>query len=153
TTSISYPGQTTPVARGFDAADRLTSVKDFTGASTSFGYDHDAAVTTTGYPGGSVVTNSYEPAEQLTGTTAANAGSTLAAYTHRRDNAGQVNSQPIGGTTQTFSYSPREQLAGGVTGGTTTGYAYDPANHPTTVGSTTATFDSAGQECWSTTST
>src|SRR6185436_15473007 len=47
----------------------------------------------------------------------------------------------------------REQLAGSVAGSTSTGYTYDPANHPTTVGSTTATFDPAGQECWSTTST
>ena len=152
TTSISYPGQTTPVARGFDAADRLTSVKDFAGNSTTFGYDHDSAIATTSYPGGSVVTNTYNGAEQQTGTTAAKSGTTLAAYTYGRDNAGQVNSQTIGGTTQTFTYSPREQLATGVTGGTTTGYAYDTANHPTQVGSTTATFDPAGQECWSTTS-
>lgn len=150
-TAITYPGQTTPVARTFDNADRLATVKDFTSNTTTFGYDHDSALTTTTYLGGSVVTNAFNTAEQLTGVTAKKGTTTLATYGYGRDNAGQVNSQTIAGTTQTFTYSAREQLATGVTGSTTTNYAYDAADHPTTVGATTATFDPAGQECWSTT--
>lgn len=150
-TSLTYPGQTTPVARGFDAADRLTSVKDFAGASTTFAYDHDSALTGTTYPSGSTVTNAFDNAEQLAGTTAAKSGSTLAAFTYGRDNAGQITSQNMAGAAQTYTYSAREQLATSVAGSTTTGYTYDAANHPTKLGNVTATFDAAGQECWSTT--
>lgn len=151
--SLAYPDQPVAVERGFDATNRLTSIKDFAGASTTFGYDHDSALTSTVYPNGVTVTNAFNNAEQLTETTATKAGTAVVSLGFGRDNTGQVSSQAIGGVSQAFGYSPKEQLAsstGGVTGsGGTATFAMDAADRPATVGAMTQTFDAAGQECWS----
>lgn len=156
-TGITYPNQPVTVVRGFDNANRVTSIKDFAGNSTTFGYDHDSALTSTGYPNGVTVTNTLNNAEQLTAAAAAKATTTLVSLGYGRDNAGQISSQTVAGATQTFGYTNREQLGsttGGVTGtGGTATYVMDAADHPTTVGTATQTFDPAGQQCWSTTTT
>ncbi|GAA2010159.1 RHS repeat-associated core domain-containing protein [Nakamurella flavida] len=133
----------------------MTSVKDFAGRAITFGYDHDHALTTTGYPDGVTVTNTFDKADRLTQTVAAKGSTVITTLGYGLDSAGQVTSQTAGGATQTFAYSSREQLTsstGGATGsGGTAGYAMDAANHPTTVGGATQAFDPAGQQCWSTT--
>ncbi|WIX90340.1 RHS repeat-associated core domain-containing protein [Amycolatopsis sp. DG1A-15b] len=136
-TSITYPGHTTPVARTFDDAERLKTVTDWNGNTTTFGYSPDGQVASTAYPDGVTVTNSYDDNDLLTGTTA---GPALSA-SYGRDPAGQASSRTVSGVTQNFGYSPREQL----TSAGSTGFAYDAANNPVTVGGTTQTFDAAGQ--------
>ena len=152
-TGITYPGQAVSLVRGFDSANRLTSIKDFAGNSTTFGYDHDSALTSTVYPDGATVANTLNNAEQLTGTTATKGATALVTLGYGRDNAGQISSQTVAGTSQSFGYTSREQLGsttGGATGtGGTASFAMDAADHPTTVGAATQTFDPAGQQCWS----
>lgn len=155
-TSITYPGQSATLVRGFDQANRLANIKDFGGNSTTFGYDHDSALTSTVYPDGVTVANTLNNAEQLTGTTATKASTALLTLGYGRDNAGQISTQTVAGSTQTFGYTSREQLGsttGGATGtGGTAAFVMDAADHPTTVGTVTQTFDAAGQQCWSITS-
>jgi RHS repeat-associated protein len=68
---------------------------------------------------------------------------------YTQDAAGQLASRTVGTTTRTYGYTSREQLASDTTGGTSTAYAQDAADNPTTVGATTQAFDAAGQLCWS----
>ncbi|HET6710855.1 RHS repeat-associated core domain-containing protein [Amycolatopsis sp.] len=144
-TSITYPGQATPVVRTFDDAERLKTVTDWNNNSTTFGYDNDGAVKTVTYPNGTTVTNGYDDNDVLTSTTAATGATTLLSMTFGRDPMGQLSARTAGSTSQSFGYSPREQLsADGVTG-----YADDAADNPVTVGSATQAFDAAGQLCWS----
>ncbi|MGW5722059.1 RHS repeat-associated core domain-containing protein [Amycolatopsis sp. NPDC003865] len=140
-TSITYPGQTTPVVRTFDDAERLKTVTDWNAAKTTFGYDNDNAVKTTSYPDGITVTNGYDDTDALTGTTAA----TAVSMTFGRDPMGQLSARTVGSTSQNFGYSAREQLG---SDGVTT-YANDAANNPVTVGAETQAFDPAGRLCWS----
>ena len=51
----------------------------------------------------------------------------------------------MGGTPQNFGYTTTNQLASSGS----IAFAYDAAGNPTTVASTTQTFDAAGQLCWS----
>ncbi|MFC0435444.1 RHS repeat domain-containing protein [Kutzneria buriramensis] len=54
-TSITYPGQTPPVQRGYDDAERLHSVTVWNNNQTVFGYDADSQVRATQYPNGTTV--------------------------------------------------------------------------------------------------
>ncbi|MFC1429610.1 RHS repeat-associated core domain-containing protein [Streptacidiphilus sp. N1-3] len=146
--SMTYPGETTAVARGFDADNRLASITDTSGKKTAFGYSADGVLASTTYPDGDVVTNGYDTTDTLT--SAAVSGSTSSALTLGRDNAGQVDAEQLGTAPSTsFSYTDREQLAA-ATGGSPEAFAIDRANNPTTVGGSTQSFDAAGQLCWST---
>jgi len=150
-TSMTYPGETASVARGFDADNRLASLTDTSGNKTSFSYTVDGVLWKTSYPNGDTVTNGYDTTDTLT--SVGLSGTTADSLSIGRDNAGQVNSQQLNSaTTTTYSYTPREQLAGAA-GGSPSSFAYDAANNPVTVGTATQTFDSAGQLCWSTTAT
>ena len=147
-TSITYPGETASVARGFDADNRLASLTDTSGNKTTFGYTGDGVLSKTVYPDGDTVANGYDPTDTLTSVSVSGAAADSLAV--GRDNAGQVNSQQLDGTTATnYSYTAREQLSAS-TGGTAASFAYDAANNPVTVGAATQAFDPAGQLCWST---
>ncbi|WP_091314074.1 RHS repeat-associated core domain-containing protein [Amycolatopsis tolypomycina] len=143
-TSITYPGQATPVLRTFDDAGRLKTVTDWNGNQTVFGYDNDGKVRTTQYPDGDTVTDGYDDAEQQTSTSAVTGSATVLSATYGRDPMGQLSTQTVGTSSQPFGYTPREQL--GSAGGST--FAYDAADNPTTVGAATQAFDAAGQLCW-----
>jgi RHS repeat-associated protein len=56
-THITYPGQTTPVARVFDDAGRMTSSTDWSGRTITFGPDADSNWTSTTFPGSSGTAN------------------------------------------------------------------------------------------------
>ena len=146
--SILYPGQTRAATRTYDTADRLHTVSDWSGNTTTFGYDPDGAVKTTTYPNGTVVTNGYDGGESLTSIALTKGATTLASLGLGRNQNNEVSSATTGGSTQSFGYDQREQLA---SSGTTAAdaYRYDAASNPTTVGGATQAFDAAGQICWS----
>ncbi|MFI9381138.1 RHS repeat-associated core domain-containing protein [Kutzneria sp. NPDC052558] len=143
-TSITYPGQTTSVIQTFDDAERLKTVTDWNTNQTVFGYDNDGQVKTAQYPNGTTVTNGFNDSDQLTSTNAAAGSRALLSANYGRDPMGQLGSQVIGPVSQTISYTAREQLKSAGT----SNFAYDAASNPTTVGTATQTFDSAGQLCW-----
>jgi RHS repeat-associated protein len=151
---VAYPGgagQT--VTRTFDTAGHLTSITDWNNNTTKFGYGRDSQLLTTTYPNGTKVTSTYDDADQLSATTlTGSTGATLAALGFTRDNTGQLLSQTPTGLPdgpQTFTYSPREQLATATAGGATSQFATDAVDNPISVGGTQQTFDPAGQLCWS----
>ena len=142
--SITYPGQGTPVARTYDDAERLKTVTDWNSNTTTFGYDGDGGVRTTAYPNGTTVTTGYDDAARATSTTAVTGTATVFAMTFGRDPAGQLSGQTISGTTQSFGYNAKEQLASDGA----TAYAMDAADNPVTVAGGSQAFDPAGQLCW-----
>jgi len=147
-TSIIYPGQTTAVAQVFNAANRLSSITDPAGNKTTFGYSSDGQVLTTSYPDGVTVTNGYDNRGSLTSIKAMSGSTTVLAQSYTRDAAGQVSTQTIGSTADSYGYTTDEQLASDTSGTTVTPYAADGASNPTTVGPSTQAFDAAGQACW-----
>ena len=144
-TSIGYPGQPTPVTQAYNADNQLKSVTDWNGEETSFGYTPDNLLAATTYPNGDTVTNGYDASDALTSTTVTDAGATIAAFGYGRDAAGQLSSETNPSGTQDFTYTAREELASDTNGSSVNSYAYDAANDPTTVGTTTQAFDAAGQ--------
>lgn len=156
TTSISYPGHTTPVARTYDDAERLSKVTDFTGNTTTVGYNANGQVSTLAYPNGTTVTNTVDNAGGLTGSALTKGSTPLANLTYTRDNTEQVTGQtPTGlpGQAETYAYTPTNELTAVTSGGTTTTNGYDAANNTTTLRNGTQAFDSANQLCWSATTT
>lgn len=143
-TSITYPGQATAVLRAFDDAERLKTVTDWNANKTTFGYDNDGGVKTTAYPNGTTVTNGYDDAARLAGTSAATGTTTVYAMTFGRDPVGQLSSSQTPAASQTYGYNPKNQLTAE---GTTT-YGVDAADNPAKVGAATQAFDAAGQLCW-----
>jgi RHS repeat-associated protein len=155
-TSITYPGVAGAVTRTFDKDDRLATVRDWNGKTTSFGYDADSNQNATMYPNRTTATVTLNNADQQTATTLNAGTTTLASLTSPRDAAGQISGETptsLPGSAQTFAYNSLEQLGSTTTGGATTSYTYNTADEPTTIGTATQTFDTAGQICWSTTST
>jgi RHS repeat-associated protein len=156
-TAIAYPGgASTTVTRAFDKADRLTSVRDWNNATTTFTYNADGEIATTQYPGATVA-DAYDNADGLQSTTLSTSSTTLASLAYTRDHAGQVlTSTPTGiagAVTQTYGYTPLEQLATVTTGTQTSNLAYDTANDPTATGAATATYDPSSELCWTITTT
>ena len=151
-TGIGYPGTTAKsVTQVFDKSDRPTSVTDWNGKATGFGYDAANQLTTATYPNGDVVTNAFDPAGQLSTLKVAAGGTTLASMTYGRDGAGQpLTMTPTGlpGGAQTYTYTDREQLKSSTTGTSTAAYTYDAAANPTTTAGSSQAFDAAGQICW-----
>ncbi len=155
-TSVAYPGQTTPVARTYDDAERLATVTDFAGNKTTVGYNPNGQVTTLGYPNGTTVTNTLDDTGGLTGSALAKGATTLANLAYTRDNAEQVTGQtPTGlpGQAETYAYTPTNQLTTVTAGTTTTANGYDAANNATTLRNGTQAFDPADQLCWTTNTT
>lgn len=151
-TSITYPGGSAQtVTQVFDKANRPTTITDWNKQTTTLSYNNDSALTSAAYPDGVTVTTGFDTTDALTSVTAAKAATTLASVTYTRDHNGQIATQtPVGlpGSAQTYGYTPLEQLKSATTGSTTTPYAYDAANNPTTVASASQAFDAANQLCW-----
>ena len=129
-TAIDYPGSTGTVTRGYDDADRLTTVTDWNAHQTTFGYDPESQLTSQVYPNGTTATTSYDPAGRVTGiqdAPTANPNSPFASFSYGRDGAGlltSVTSTGVPADTHTYSYNTLNQL----TGVDTASYSYDPAN-------------------------
>lgn len=162
-TSIAYPNSVGSVSIGYDNAGRETSVEDWLGNTTAFGYDNNGNLTGTTLPGGSCSGTislcdaaAFNAADQLTGITDTGAsGSSVFGATYGRDNNGQVssdNSAPAG--QGSYGYTSMNQVcyAGSSTGDPCSppptgseAFVYDNADNLTTFGGTTQTFNTADQ--------
>lgn len=130
-TSLTYPGGKT-VQRSFDDAGRLASSTDWATGTTSFGYDPNANHTSTDSPATTGVEDSFEvdDANQLTAATLRQGTSVLANLGYTRDPEGMVTATlgtGLPGLTDTFGYTPLDQLASDSSGS----YAFDAAGNLT----------------------
>ena len=145
-TSITYPN-TKIVTRSFDNAENLSSISDWLGNTTSFAYDPDTNIKTATFPTatGNVDTSTYDNADQLAGTTFAQAGNTLASLNYQRDSDGQItqaSSSGLNDPTHSYTYNTLNQLSAD----NTNSYSYDNADNPTTLaGASGYTYDAANQ--------
>ena len=170
-TQITYPNGVGSVTIGYDNAGRETSVEDWNGHTTTFGYDADSNLTTTTFPGGSCTgtislcdTWTYDSLDQVMGISdVQSGGTTVFSATYTRDEAGQVTSDGSAAASQTcFTYTTQNQVAAAEAGTTGTGstqppcasgstpepFAYDPGQNLTTLGGTQQRFSTADQLCW-----
>ncbi|OXM70604.1 type IV secretion protein Rhs [Amycolatopsis vastitatis] len=153
---------------GYDAADRLTSVKDQANTTTTYGYDNADHRTSATFPGGSTETIGVDQSGRQTGITVKNpAGTALLSTTYRYTrpdgtDTGQVQSRTdVTGTAdntydgfgrlvkagaRTYSYDN----AGNLTAGDGHTYTVNDANQLTKADSTTLTYDGAGNRLDST---
>jgi YD repeat-containing protein len=158
---IAYPGNFA-VSRGYDNAGRWTSVQDWLGNSSSFGYDPDGDLTTKTLPPSTAMvdTSVFNAAGQLTSTADVKGGSsTLFGASYGRDGNGQVTSDsslPAGvGSDQYTALNQLCYAGSSNTSGCTappTGsqaYTFDAADNLTTNKGTTQSFNAADELCWS----
>lgn len=163
-TCITYPNtsglscNTSPnamsVTRAYDAAGRVSSIKDWLGNTTTYLYDADSNLTTQTAPttGSPVVdTSTFDNADNLSSITAAQGSTGIDSFTYTYDGANQIHSVTSTGVptdNHTYTYTPLQQLA---SDNTTSTYSYDPANNPIGLASQTSTnptvqsFDPADQ--------
>jgi RHS repeat-associated protein len=126
-TRITYPNSHI-VSRGYDNANRLTSISDWLNHTTNFTPDPNSNTTTVAYPNGITTTTAFDAADQLSSITHKNGGgTTLASFTYTRDNNGQLQSTTPTGTGQ----------------GSNETYAYNTLNKLTAVNSSTYNYDAA----------
>jgi RHS repeat-associated protein len=127
-TSITYPGSNT-VAYAYDAANQMTSVTDWSSNETDFSWTADSQLSTQVTPDGTTETRTYDSRDALTQIQDVNSGSPFATYGYGFDDAGQLVSRTTtdalnAGTSDTFGYDPRGQLAAT---SSTTGYTTSSA--------------------------
>ncbi|HVC41140.1 MAG TPA: FG-GAP-like repeat-containing protein [Candidatus Saccharimonadales bacterium] len=164
-TSLTYPGVSTPETLTYDAAGRLQTIGDWLSNTTTFGYTKDSILQTTTHSGSAnlVDTNSYDVADNLTSISDAQGGTAYATFGETRDAANQVTQELPGGSALSgqaalnAGYDTREQVcyAGPNGGGTcaapptgATSYVYDAADEMTQAGTSTLTYNSANELCW-----
>ena len=150
-TSISYPGQSTPVTRAFDGAGRMVSVTDWADRLTTFGYDQNSNWSETVFPVSSQNRDvySFDRADRMVGVTW-NRGSTMLgslAY-GPRDLKGQVTTVTgtgvVAGQNRSWSYDDRDRLTS--TG--TEGFGFDAATNLVDADGVLQVFDPAQRLCW-----
>jgi RHS repeat-associated protein len=152
-TTITYPGKLT-VTRKFDAADRMESLEDWSGNKTTFTYDADSNLVGETLPSGAKVTStlSYDATDHNTAITVAKEKTTLAGFTYTRDGVDQLASAVTTGLTeasQSYSYTPNEQLETSGPAAEPTKYAYEPAGNITKRSKTAfLAYNSADEPCW-----
>jgi RHS repeat-associated protein len=145
TTQITYPHNGS-VTNYYDSSGREYQVKDFAGAITSFGFDANSNITSETLPtsgGSTVVTYNYNAANQMVtnGSThavvVAQGATTRGSYDYARDPLGQVSSDTstVGGSvtqTDSYAYSPLNQLTETNAPAATPSYGYDKADNVVT---------------------
>lgn len=139
----------------YDDASRWTATTDWNTTTTSFGYDHNANLTTITYPSGLVDTFTFDNADRLTSIDYTNPTGTWATLDYTRNPDGTIATLTpagLGGTADTYTYDPLNQLTGVTTTTGTTSYDHDPADNLTLYGATTQGFDDANQLCFTATS-
>ncbi len=152
-TTMTYPGKLT-VKQTFDAEDRMESLEDWKSDKTTFGYDADSNLTSETLPSGTKVTNTlaYDPTDHNTAITIAKEKTTLAGFSYTRDGLDQLATATTTGITepsQSYSYTPTEELEASGPSTEPTKYAYDPAGNITTRGkSSTLAYNVADEPCW-----
>ncbi len=159
-TGIDDPAGT--VAYGYDAADRLTSLKDQSGATTTYGYDAADRRTSATLPGGTVQTLGYDNSGRQTSSAVKNAaGATLVSTGYRYTLAngtdtGRINQRTDGTAVTDYGYDgfgrltqagPRTfsyDLAGNITAGDGRTFAHNTAGQMTKIDNITVGYDGAG---------
>ena len=170
---------------GYDPAGNRTKVQDSTGGLTTVAYDADNRMSAVQYSEGSTslaydyaydtrgdlasisrfknsagtslvgtTAYSYDNAQRLTGIKETKTGGTvIGQYTYTYDNANRLTSEDVRGATTSYSYDNADQLtADGSTtysydaagNRTNTGYSTGTGNELTTNGTYTYTYDAAG---------
>ncbi|WP_410674091.1 RHS repeat-associated core domain-containing protein [Amycolatopsis sp. cmx-4-68] len=147
---------------GYDAANRLTSVKDQANATTTYGYDNADHRTSATLPGGSTETITLDKSARQTGITVKNpAGAQIFSTSYRYTKAdgtdtGQIQSRTdstgtaantydgFGRLTQAGARTYSYDNAGNVTAGDGHTYTVNDANQMTKIDSTTVGYDGAG---------
>ncbi|MFF1608537.1 RHS repeat-associated core domain-containing protein [Amycolatopsis sp. NPDC058278] len=147
---------------GYDAANRLTSVKDQANTTTTYGYDNADHRTSATLPGGSTQTIGIDKAGRQTGITVKNsAGTTLLSTSYRYTKAdgtdtGQVQSRTdstgtadntydgFGRLTKAGSRTYAYDNAGNITSGDGRTYTVNDADQMTKIDSITVGYDGAG---------
>ncbi|WP_157440113.1 RHS repeat-associated core domain-containing protein [Actinokineospora inagensis] len=113
----------------YDAANRLTSLADAFGQTTTFTYDNADHRTGITWPGAGTQTNTYDTAGRLTALSVKNTGGTeLIKATYNYKTSGGADS---------------DLLQSKTIAGVTTDYTYDTQRHLTKAGSATFTVDKA----------
>jgi RHS repeat-associated protein len=151
-TSMLYPGQTTAVVTGYDAAGRVSTITDWLGHKTTYNYhDADVANPTTAtvpqiekdLPNGEVEMTTLDQAGRVREIKDTGGSTVNSDLTYSQDADGQLTQarSPISGPT-TYGYDAVNRL--GSAGSAT--YSYDAANEITGMvnGTTTTTFGNAG---------
>jgi RHS repeat-associated protein len=151
--TITYPGNKT-VTRNYDNAGRYTSMVDWDGRVTTFGYDANSQVDEVLFP--TTTTNrdviGRDRVGRVTSIDYLRGATTLGTLDYGRDDTGLVESStPVslpGDANRTYTYSPLRQLEG--VSGSPTSYDYDASDNLVrlTTGATQS-FDAANQLCWS----
>ena len=143
-TSIGYPNGHT-VSYTFNANNQIISVTDWLGHTTSFGYDANQNQTRESLPNGINVATTYNADNQPLSITDTLGSATISSFTYTRDAAGLVTTATATGAsplTQTYSYTPNDQLSSTSSGA----YGYDAAGNITIYpNGSTGTYNSANQ--------
>jgi len=158
-TTITYPGNLN-VLRGYDNAGRWTSVQDWNGNQTMFGYDVNSNLISETLPAASGVVDNFtfDNANQLTGVSVAKGSTSLFSATYSRDPVNQLTGDTSAASaTGSYRYTALNQLcyAGSSNSSAcsappagSTAYQYDAGDNLTQMGATKLTFNNANQLCW-----
>lgn len=142
-TSLAYPATAASagtgsrlVTRGYDAAGRMTSVRDWFGNVTTATYDADSDLTGETYPNGVVASPTYDNADRVTGIS--DSGSAAGQFLNlvdTRDGVGLLAAE--GGAS--YGYNNRNRLTSSSFGS----FAYDTAGDPTQLATSKLSYDRA----------
>jgi RHS repeat-associated protein len=159
-TTITYPGTSQTVTRGYDDAGRWTSVQDWLGNTTTFGYDENSNLRNEILPVGTGVVDTFtvDAADHLMSISVDQGATNLFAATYTRDAAHQLTSDSSATVGQNnYKYTPLNQVcyAGADTSGACSSppagsqpFRYDAADNLVTIGGTTQQFNVADELCW-----
>jgi RHS repeat-associated protein len=147
-TGITYPDSLL-VTYGYDTADRLITVKDSLGHTTTYAPNADSFDTSVAYQNGVTASQTPDDADRLMAVTDKHNATTLASMTYTRDGNNQLTGETDSGlpqVAQPFTYTPLNQVkAAG-----SSSYGYDQADNLTTLtNGTNQLFDPADELCWS----
>jgi RHS repeat-associated protein len=181
-TAIAYPGGTLTggvcttgthcVTRGYDDAGHWTSVQDWAGHTTYFGYDADSNEHTITYPSGTgdIDTFNFDDTDHLSSISYTQGSTTLGTVSYSRLHGGELSGQTQtglpGDSTDTYGYSSIDQLcwtnptsitsnasntsacSSSPSGSST--FGYDTADNLTKLATGPSLgYDKANQLCWS----
>ena len=158
-TTITYPGPLN-VMRGYDNAGRWTSVQDWNGNTTTFGYDADSNLTTETFPAASGVVDSFtfNAADRIMAVASLKGATTLFSGSYTRDAANQLAGDTSAASgTGFYKYTLLNQLCYAGSSSATactappTGsipYTYDAADNLTKKGTVFQAFNNADELCW-----
>jgi RHS repeat-associated protein len=150
-TAITYPNTKT-VSYTYNAANQLSAITDWNQHTTTLARNADGAVHAETYPNGLVATTDYDHQGATQAITDTLGSSTSAAFTYGRNDDGLVTSLAQTGLPQgnrSYDYDAADELTTDTA--PTPNYSYDGTGNPTTLPSSTQTFNAAQQLTTSTT--